>query len=283
MFKAALLKTCVAALAAVCLGGVSGLLRAQQTTETRAEDASARPQDASARARVEALRSSDALKRAAAAYELSKRPAEARAAMEALLGLLGDAASVDQRIYRKQDWRNDPYTNTTVGREAAVALTAAGEAAFEPLIAALGRTEDEARRNAAWALGALDDRRAVEPLAKTLGSDSYVEAREQAAWALGAIGDARATEALTRALSDEWDEVREQAAWALGAVGDAHSVGPLIAALKDPHSDVRTQSAWALGAIGDPRAADALRDATRDKNSDVREQARWALGVVGKP
>src|SRR5829696_4953802 len=134
MLKGVLLKTCVAVVAAVALGGASGLLRAQQTDARLQGVQDARPRGAEASARVEALRSPDALKRAAAAYELSKRPAEARAAMEALLGLLGDAASVDPGVYRKQDWRHPPGENTTVGREAAGALTAAGAEAFEPLV-----------------------------------------------------------------------------------------------------------------------------------------------------
>ena len=46
MSKGLLLKTCVAALAAISLGGVSGLLRAQQTG---AQDSGARPQGAEAR------------------------------------------------------------------------------------------------------------------------------------------------------------------------------------------------------------------------------------------
>src|SRR5829696_5829320 len=133
MLKGVLLKTCVAVVAAVALGGASGLLRAQQTDARLQGVQDARPRGAEASARVEALRSPDALKRAAAAYELSKRPAEARAAMEALLGLLGDATVVDPAVYRRQDRPHITYTDTTVGHEAAVALTAAGTEAVAPL------------------------------------------------------------------------------------------------------------------------------------------------------
>ncbi|HJQ33857.1 MAG TPA: HEAT repeat domain-containing protein, partial [Pyrinomonadaceae bacterium] len=250
--KSFLFKACGAALAAACLGGVSGMLRAQQAparpgaSETRAQGES-RAQ--SAEARVEALRSSDPLKRAAAAYELSKRPAEARAAIDVLLELLSDATVVDPGVYRRQDRMNSPYTNTTVGEEAAHALTVAGAEAVAPLIAALGRAEGEARRNAAWALGAIDDRRAVEPLTKTLGADADARVREQAAWALGALGDRSASEAVARALADESAEVRQQAAWAAGALGDRRAVERLVAALSDSAAGVREQAAWALGAV----------------------------------
>src|SRR5215212_9650020 len=59
--------------------------------------------DAGARGRAEALRSPDAQKRAAAAYEISKRPAEAKALVPALAGLLGDATTVDADAYRKRE------------------------------------------------------------------------------------------------------------------------------------------------------------------------------------
>src|SRR3712207_5446345 len=113
-----------------------------------------RPSDAGARGRAEALRSPDAQKRAAAAYEISKRPAEARALVSTLVELLGDAAQVDAKAYRRHEqWNSD--VPVTVGNEAARALTAAEDAAVEPLIGALSRKESEARTNAAWALGAI--------------------------------------------------------------------------------------------------------------------------------
>src|SRR5919112_1712197 len=77
---------------------------------------------------------------------------------------------------------------------------------------------------AAWALGAIGDKRAVAPLTETLRRDAAESAREQAAWALGAIGDRGATEALGAALKDASADVREQAAWSLGAIGEARAV-----------------------------------------------------------
>ncbi|HKG15866.1 MAG TPA: HEAT repeat domain-containing protein [Pyrinomonadaceae bacterium] len=251
----------------------AALVVARQKSESR-------PPDAGARGRAEALRSPDAQKRAAAAYEISKRPGEAKALVNALVELLGDAAQVDANAYRKREhWNSD--TPATVGQEAARALTAAGAEAVEPLTAALARKETEARRNAAWALGAIGDRRAVTPLTETLRHDADEKTREQAAWALGAIGDRRASEAISAALNDSSADVREQAAWALGAIGDESAVPSLIASLADESPRVREQSAWALGAIGDARAADALRASLRDSDKGVREQARWALGAVG--
>ena len=49
-------------------------------------------------------------------------------------------------------------------------------------------------------------------------TDSDVGVRRQAAWALGALGDARALEPLLSALKDTDAAVRRQAAWAVGVV-----------------------------------------------------------------
>lgn len=291
-------------LAAVAALSSTALVLARQTPRSQQSDAGVR-------GRAEALRSPDALKRAAASYEISKRPREAKALINTLVEMLGDATPVDPNAYRKhENW--SPQTPVTVGKEAARALTAAEGDAVEPLIGALARKESEARANAAWALGAIGDRRAVAPLTDTLRRDEDRETREQSAWALGAIGDARAVEGLSAALNDSSDEVQQQAAWALGAIGDARGTAPLGAALKardaevreqaawalgaigdesavpsliaslaDESPRVREQSAWALGAIGDARATNALRASLRDSDEGVREQARWALGVVG--
>jgi HEAT repeat protein len=43
--------------------------------------------------------------------------------------------------------------------------------------------------------------------------------RKQAAWALGALGDQRAVRGLMTCLKDADAGVRKQAAWALGAIG----------------------------------------------------------------
>lgn len=106
---------------------------------------------------------------------------------------------------------------TSPGREAARALAAIGQPAFDPLVRTLEQGGAAGRRHAAVALGLLDDGRVVPPLiARLADTDSSV--REHVAWALGAIGDARATDALTAALKDEDVKVRRHAAWALGVV-----------------------------------------------------------------
>jgi HEAT repeat protein len=49
--------------------------------------------------------------------------------------------------------------------------------------------------------------------------DQDESVRSQAAWALGAIRDRRASDALAAALKDSSPKVRRQAAWALGSIG----------------------------------------------------------------
>ena len=253
------------------------------------------------------LSSLDPVKRAAAAYSIGRDRSKPVEAIPFLIAILGDGVEVDPNLFRNdRNWCNDnEWCKSSPGKEAANALAEIGKPSVAPLIQALGDSQSLARTNAAWALGAIGDERAlqplldslrdeastvraqsawalgafgrrfssetVEPLIQTL-SDHEPKVRQQVAWALGAIGDRRAAEALTVALKDEDFSVRSQAAWACGAIGAREAVPGLIEALKDNNVNVRKQSAWALGAIGDKRAADGLGNALKDENAGVRMQ-----------
>ncbi len=232
---------------------------------------------------VPQLASPVAAARALVACALRERRAAAAPAITGLVALLDDASPVDPAACGEQPWRwthewdREP---TTPGQEAARALAAIGIAAFEPVVAVVASGGDHARRNATWALGALQDARAVPALVGRL-RDASGAVREQAAWALGAIQDARAVDPLARdALADAEPRVRRQAAWALGAIQDARAGEPLIRALRDADHAVRRQAAWALGAVQDRRAVPGLLGALKDTQHDVREQAAWALGAI---
>ncbi len=69
------------------------------------------------------------------------------------------------------------------------------------------------------------------------------DARKQVAWALGAIDNARAVPALLTALRDASAGVRHQAAWALGAIDDARAVDALVSALQDSDASTREEHA----------------------------------------
>ena len=248
-----------------------------------APEVSARQQAPSAKdmpTLIEMLRSPDPVVRVSVACARNVFDANAVAAIPALVELLDDEEPVAPEVCREDHrrWWGDEHP-ITPGEAAARALVHIGKASFDPLLKALASPAAAARRNAAWALGALDDPRAVTPLISSL-RDSEPNVREQASWALGALDDARAVQPLVSALRDTSSGVRRQAAWALGAIDDATAVDGLVATLKDSDARVREQAAWALGAIGDGRAGAGLSLALKDTEARVRRQAAWALGVI---
>jgi len=124
------------------------------------------------------------------------------------------------------------------------------EIALVPLVKALSDEDRDIRKDAASALGEIDDERAVEPLIKALSDDNWL-VRSTAARVLGFFSDARAVESLIRALGDEHDDVRDDAASALGKIGDARAVVPLIKALGDEDRYVREAAKEALEKLAD--------------------------------
>ena len=262
------LNAVAACLAVVSVGAPA--TRAQQQPPT-AKDLSAV---------IEMLRSPDPVVRVSVACARDVFNSSATAAIPSLIDLLNDAEPVSPEVCREDHrrWWGDEHP-ITPGQEAARALVRIGTASFDPLVKALGNGGVTARRNAAWALGALDDQRAVTPLTGSL-RDTDERVREQAAWALGALDDPKAVQPLIGALRDPAAIVRRQTAWALGALDDSAAVDALLATLKDIDADVREQAAWALGAIGDARALAGLTSALKDSASSVRRQAAWALGAI---
>lgn len=197
---------------------------------------------------IAALSSDDAATRARAACDLKAEGDLAADAIAPLVRVMADASPVERTVCGQHWWRNSDLL-TTPGEQAAQALVSIGSRAFEPVLAALHQPQWVARRNAAWALGALHDSRAVKALMTAL-EDREADVRAQAAWALGALDHRAAMEPLAAALKDGDARVRRQAAWALGVLGDSRATAGLIVALKDADATVRRQAAWALGVIG---------------------------------
>jgi HEAT repeat protein len=99
------------------------------------------------------LRSGKPQQKAAAAYWLGQQRSGAARAVNSLLEFLGDSTEVDARQYRQH-----PLEKITLGEEVAAALVNIGHPSIEPLIRVLKTSpQAEARKNAAWALGALHD------------------------------------------------------------------------------------------------------------------------------
>jgi HEAT repeat protein len=76
--------------------------------------------------------------------------------------------------------------------------------AVEPLVEALLDEHSGVRRGAAWALGHIRSKKAIEPLAKVLENDKDWRVRLAAALVLGKIGDERAIGALRGAISQSY-------------------------------------------------------------------------------
>jgi len=84
----------------------------------------------------------------------------------------------------------------------------------------LNNEDWEVRRNAAWALGEIGDKRAIDPLLDRFQNDEHRLVRWNAAWALGEIGDPRAVDPLIKTLQNDEDIlVRAYAARALEKLG----------------------------------------------------------------
>ncbi len=100
------------------------------------------------------LRSGKPQEKAAAAYWLGQQHSAAAVAVDPLVELLGDITEINPSQYRAKR----VLQKLTLGEEAAAALVNIGHPSIEPLIHVLKTSPmPEARKNAAWALGALHD------------------------------------------------------------------------------------------------------------------------------
>jgi HEAT repeat protein len=169
---------------------------------------------------VTRLRDADPRTRTLAACELQRLGSASRPVIAALVERLADASPVDPKVcgQDRHYWSKDFEQQTTPGEEAAAALVAIGTDSLASLVTASSALQWVARRNAVWALGALDDARGAPAVLAAL-QDREPPVRRSAAWALGTIRDRRATDALAAALKDASPQVRRQAAWALGSLG----------------------------------------------------------------
>jgi HEAT repeat protein len=108
---------------------------------------------------IAVLKTGTSQDKAAAAYWLGQQKSSASPAIDPLVELLGDSSEVNPTRYRFRT----VLQKMTVGEEAAAALVNIGHSAIEPLIRVLKTSpEAEARKNAAWALGALHDAGATQ-------------------------------------------------------------------------------------------------------------------------
>jgi HEAT repeat protein len=105
------------------------------------------------------LRSGTAQQKAAAAYWFGQQRSSGAEVVNALAELLGDRSAIDVSRYR-QPMREQ---KSTLGEEAAAALVQIGRPSIPRLIQVLKTSPSvEARKNAAWALGALHENAATD-------------------------------------------------------------------------------------------------------------------------
>ena len=103
---------------------------------------------------IEILKTGKAQQRAAAAYWLGQQHSAAAVAVEQLVELLGDLNEINPAQYRSKR----VLQKMTLGEEVAAALVKIGHPSIDPLIRVLKTSPDAvARKNAAWALGAMHD------------------------------------------------------------------------------------------------------------------------------
>jgi HEAT repeat protein len=184
--------------------------------------------------------------------------------------------------------------------DAEEALVKTGEAAVEPLIAALKRRQWPGPRcRIVITLGKIRDVRALEPLIALLeGVNENPQTRYYAAQALGQIRDSRAVKPLIAAVVDDKTHFADSTDRNLYLHSAAHealmnivgrdigepSAGPLLVAyLKDESWNTRDRAAWMLGEIRDVRAVEALVICLNDEQHNVRSSAKDALVKIGKP
>ncbi len=174
------------------------------------------------------------------------------------------------------------HKDVTVRMNAAYALGDIGaKRAVEPLIEAL-KDVFGVKMAAATALGDLHDERAIEPL-EALKMVGGLEGNA-AAVALARIR--RDAQQLIEALETAEFVSRLKAVKELGKLGDERAVEPLIKILTKPYYDeierasIHYHAITALGNLGDERAIEPITRALRDNVEMVRKAAEEALEKI---
>ena len=132
------------------------------------------------------------------------------------------------------------------------------------------------------ALGAIKDKRAVEPLTALLNDDNE-NIKEKVVEALGAIKDERAVEPLTALLNDDNENIKEKVVEALGAIKDERAVEPLIRELKNEKGDIKICIIKALERIKGSIAIDSLFPVLLDESEIISRNAAKAIFNIGYP
>jgi HEAT repeat protein len=145
-----------------------------------------------------------------------------------------------------------------------------------------GDADERVRESAAWALGQMEDRSAIDALGAAVQGDASARVRGTAAWAIGQLDDrgVRAPAGLLKALRDDSGDVRLKAAWALGQLEDTQAVSAIRDALdKEQDTNVRRALVRALVKSGGS-SEQAMSQLLQSSDPRVREAA--VRGLVGR-
>lgn len=148
------------------------------------------------------------------------------------------------------------------------------------LIPFLSDTDNDTRRLAVEAVGALGEPSVAPALRDIVSKDRQEPVRAAAARALGELKDKKAQTVLEEALHDG-RTVRCQAIVALGLIGDKCAVPALLAQLRDQAPEIRYHACNALGEIGELSGPEPLQDLLDDKEAMVSRAAEAALTRLG--
>ena len=166
------------------------------------------------------------------------------------------------------------------------------EEASQALLPLLADRQEFVRREAAYALGDVQDFAATAPLIRLMQSDKILEVRTAAAVALGKIGDMSAIGSLLDLLrsrprpADEF--LRRSAARSVGQIAQINMTGnPSVLTpqnfLPDKFKDLGSSDA--TGPVPSPlvAAVEVLTAVLQNKSEsdDARREAAYALGAIG--
>lgn len=185
--------------------------------------------------------------------------------------------------------KNDDYY-AAVNNAVACLGNLSNPRAYDTLVDVLESSDvyaDEARQNAAVAIGSLNQSQAVDALATRLDPEieDSIAVRRRVVDALSMLEDVRATEPLiNHSLDDPDEQTRGKAVEALAELGDKRAIEPLSGILQDSESHptrIRRSVISSLVELSDYEAVDSLTQALEDPSNDVKTTAVIALGEIG--
>ena len=187
------------------------------------------------------------------------------------LGMARSALNVDELL----DALDDPSFNVRHEAINAIARSRPNWRLTNAMIDVLNGNDPDLSLAAAWALGRLRDRAAVEPLRLQLEQSDYPLLAARCARALSMIGDQESIPLLLARLRDEMDDgLRIAYASALGALRSPAALDELLAFLKDTTSQpVRQELTLALARLtgSEKNMVRLRRRARKDRDTAVAQ------------